>query len=1070
MKKLTVLTLFLFCAIASFSQGFPNNQSASNDHTLFSYGGGLKANVGFVNTRYSDTTAANLTYIAHVPGGQIIVGNTVYIRDVTTVKWIEIGSSGTVIVGGDTTYVQLPLYVDTTGGIRTLKIFHQDGYEGGIVTYTGTGFDFNVSPITLYLNNKVFLFPETTLTLSPPNSQPRYDIFGVDSLGAFVKSGDSAALPIEPQVGVDSFALTKAFLISPGDTAPSNITTGTIYDQNTEWVTGTQASPSVVDFDNTDNPFHLTKDIFISKYTNNAQIYFVNGSYERIANTPQSVLLLPIYLNGALSSSNNIYINLYDTLAYSTNLYRLGSNDNFDKNKVNSYQTVVIPTNNFTWVNNKSTFTTLLVTFTGYDTSGAKGLYMDYIRLQNGIFNLPSPTDYSNKQDSNYKRNDSLFWVAKGIEHFITKVGTCDTCISTVNISADSTLLYFIRVNGDTARAVDFYGSGGGSGGITQSQLDDSTASAKAFSWNLNGNGGTNPAINFLGTTDNNPIVFKSFGGVRSGFIGGGNSTAIGYDAYSYDTATINGNSYNTAFGARSLHSLLRGSTTVNAANVAIGYNALGNTKYGHHNVAVGTFTMTQNTPTSDDSFRSNTAIGAVALSGLANGIGNVAIGDSSLLNLNTGSYNISIGQKSAFGQTTLNNTLIISDSTYHLQMKLDSATGTAPSVIGKDALGYWHTYATPSGGGGTYTASNGLTMTSNNVKLGGGLTGATTINSFGNSLTINGGSVAGALQSTTTNGIAFVATATTTGLPISGASVDAAVIDLRRTPTSTNTIVPIAVLTRFTTGTAANGIGQSIHFDLQTSASAYTANEIVSKWTDATIATRTSEFSITGVNSATTNTLFTLSGNGSTKLNKYGSGTFTGTPTYNLAVNSSGDIIEVASGGSGSTYYANNGLTKVTGDTMQLGGTLTSPVLITSSTAQPFEVSNLGSFNAVVGDPLGAYTGVKINVSNEGFFTSSDNAGTLASVKVGIGAGTDAQSVSLSARNGVSGNISSINITESNVRLSIHGADAVVVGNGGSVQLTQGAPEYTDNAAAVSAGLVTGTVYRTGDNLKIVH
>jgi hypothetical protein len=32
------------------------------------------------------------------------------------------------------------------------------------------------------------------------------------------------------------------------------------------------------------------------------------------------------------------------------------------------------------------------------------------------------------------------------------------------------------------------------------------------------------------------------------------------------------------------------------------------------------------------------------------------------------------------------------------------------------------------------------------------------------------------------------------------------------------------------------------------------------------------------------------------------------------------------------------------------------------------------------------------------------------------------------------------------------------------------GAPEYTDNAAAIAGGLLLGQVYRTGDVLKIVH
>lgn len=43
------------------------------------------------------------------------------------------------------------------------------------------------------------------------------------------------------------------------------------------------------------------------------------------------------------------------------------------------------------------------------------------------------------------------------------------------------------------------------------------------------------------------------------------------------------------------------------------------------------------------------------------------------------------------------------------------------------------------------------------------------------------------------------------------------------------------------------------------------------------------------------------------------------------------------------------------------------------------------------------------------------------------------------------------------------------VVNSTGYVILSS-VPEYADNAAAISGGLATGTIYRTGDNLKIVH
>jgi len=99
------------------------------------------------------------------------------------------------------------------------------------------------------------------------------------------------------------------------------------------------------------------------------------------------------------------------------------------------------------------------------------------------------------------------------------------------------------------------------------------------------------------------------------------------------------------------------------------------------------------------------------------------------------------------------------------------------------------------------------------------------------------------------------------------------------------------------TSSAASNGLGSSIDYYARTTSggtgSASLANQIISKWTDATTATRTSQFIITGVNSAATADLFTLSGSGATKLNKYGTGTFTGTAAYNLAVDASGNVIE---------------------------------------------------------------------------------------------------------------------------------------------------------------------------------
>jgi hypothetical protein len=82
--------------------------------------------------------------------------------------------------------------------------------------------------------------------------------------------------------------------------------------------------------------------------------------------------------------------------------------------------------------------------------------------------------------------------------------------------------------------------------------------------------------------------------------------------------------------------------------------------------------------------------------------------------------------------------------------------------------------------------------------------------------------------------------------------------------PSSTNTTVPIAVLTRGTSGTAANNIGGSLDFYIEAdNGTNYLSNQVISKFTTSANATRTSQFSITGVASGTTNTILSINAGG---------------------------------------------------------------------------------------------------------------------------------------------------------------------------------------------------------------
>lgn len=251
------------------------------------------------------------------------------------------------------------------------------------------------------------------------------------------------------------------------------------------------------------------------------------------------------------------------------------------------------------------------------------------------------------------------------------------------------------------------------------------------------------------------------------------------------------------------------------------------------------------------------------------------------------------------------------------------------------------------SGGGGTnphtygtvltsITANNGLTTsTATNVQLGGTLIQSTTIATVSFLLTISTATAAAqplVVQSTTGKVASFLNTSNATNavtisnggtgnvLEVNGAGGTGIVIQTSGTAvginsivsgagiagsflngsTATNTIVPVMNVMRGISGSEANGIGGSIDLYATTGGTPDIANRLIWKWTTVTFATRTSEFSIAGYSSGTQETLLAISGNGSTRLNKYGVGAFTGTAAYLMGIDASGNLIEVSPAGSG--------------------------------------------------------------------------------------------------------------------------------------------------------------------------
>jgi trimeric autotransporter adhesin len=211
-----------------------------------------------------------------------------------------------------------------------------------------------------------------------------------------------------------------------------------------------------------------------------------------------------------------------------------------------------------------------------------------------------------------------------------------------------------------------------------------------AQSWNITGNNNTNPAIHFLGTTNNQPVKFR----VNNRYAGEIDSvntrTHFGYGAGIANTGTdntaigfkaMNGigyGSFNTAVGTKAL------AAHQNAYyNVAIGHSAMAATTTGGSSVAVGRSALYLNT-----TGYANTALGDLTLYSNITGDNNTAVGLWAMYSNTTGRLNVGVGTDALY-----NNTSGICNSAlgnYSLYM---NRTGWSNTGIGYTALYYNNGY-----------------------------------------------------------------------------------------------------------------------------------------------------------------------------------------------------------------------------------------------------------------------------------------------------------------------------------------------------------------------------------------
>jgi hypothetical protein len=174
-----------------------------------------------------------------------------------------------------------------------------------------------------------------------------------------------------------------------------------------------------------------------------------------------------------------------------------------------------------------------------------------------------------------------------------------------------------------------------------------SPSSLVTSAWNINGNSGTNPATNFIGTTDNVALSFR----VNNQWAGRLDHIN---DNYSLGPSSLSLNptgTRNVAFGTGALYRLSTGSynvaignysqffTNTGSYNTSVGDDAANRITTGAANTALGHLALYRDTSGND-----NLALGRLALYNNYNGSNNTALGTEAGAN-NTGSGNVFVGR-----------------------------------------------------------------------------------------------------------------------------------------------------------------------------------------------------------------------------------------------------------------------------------------------------------------------------------------------------------------------------------------------------------------------------------------
>lgn len=288
--------------------------------------------------------------------------------------------------------------------------------------------------------------------------------------------------------------------------------------------------------------------------------------------------------------------------------------------------------------------------------------------------------------------------------------------------------------------------------------------------WSLTGNTGTNPTTQYIGTGDNQPLVFKTNKTERlrilnNGYIGigtgapqqrldinGNLNLKAGYAIYIDNHKLISSDfaTFNLIVGGRS------GLAVTGKSNTAVGNNALYALTTGDYNTAIGTGALfsnnsSNNTATGFSALSANssgyslTANGAFALASNTNGVLSTAVGNYALKANTTGNNNNALGWSALYFNSIGNNNVATGN-----QAMYNNDVGSDNTAYGNKAL-YANTYGIQNVAIGNGALSS--TISSYNVAVGYNAGAIFNVGSNNTFIGANSGSIYNGIYNSTTIG-----------------------------------------------------------------------------------------------------------------------------------------------------------------------------------------------------------------------------------------------------------------------------------------------------------------------------